>query len=363
LAGNINVTGNFKMSEANRPVEGELVAVENSINQALAQITKAEIDQQIATAHAYPRSMARFKTRAIEMATLDEETAESCIYARPVGKKKDETTGKMVTEYAEGMSIRMAEIVGACYGNLRVGAMLIEMNPRYVKARGVAHDLESNFLSTSEVIESTVDRNGKPYSERMRAVVAKAALSKARRDATFQVVPKGLAKPIEAAVRAIAVGDTTTLDKRRARIMQWVDLLGIDPVRVFRSLNVTGVEDLTIDHLATLQGIRTALKDKETTVDEAFPTDEAATEAEQTPPKNTNAPPAGSTTAKAKNALKRNDPVTTADITALKKAGDQAGVGENALIEKFQVDKLESLTRDQYEEAMRYVAGLLAEPK
>lgn len=354
------------MTDQNKPLEGELVAVESSINQALQQITTAEINQQIATAHAYPRSMARFKTRAIEMATFDEETAESCIYARPVGKKKDEITGKMVTEYAEGMSIRMAEIVGACYGNLRVGAMLIEMTPRYVKARGVAHDLETNFMSTSEVIEATVDRNGKPYTERMRAVVAKAALSKARRDATFQVVPKSLAKPIETAVRAIAVGDATTLEKRRARIMQWVDLLAIDPSRVFRSLGVTGIDDLTIEHLATLQGVRTALKDKEITIDEAFPADESTQQQPDQPPKNPGAPAAGTTTTKAKNALKSaadKSPPDAAALTALKASADKAGIGENALIEKFQVDKLESLTREQYEEAMRYVAGLLAGPQ
>lgn len=259
------------MNENDTPTEGELVSVETSVNQALQLITKAEIDQQIATAHAYPRSIAKFKARAIEMATLDEETAESCIYVRPVGKKKDEQTGEWRTEYAEGLSIRTAEIVGACYGNLRVGSMLVEMTPRFVKARGFAHDLETNFASTSEVIESTVDKNGKPYSERLRVVVAKAALSKARRDATFNVVPKALCKPIEAAARKVAVGDATTLEKRRGRIMQWIEKLQIDAARVFKALGVAGIEDLNVDHLTTLQGIRTAIKDGDTTVDEAFP--------------------------------------------------------------------------------------------
>jgi len=72
---------------------------------ALEQIEKANIDIQIATAHTYPRSLALFNKRALEMVTLDEETAQSCIYRRPVGKEK----GKVI--YAEGKSIRMAEIV------------------------------------------------------------------------------------------------------------------------------------------------------------------------------------------------------------------------------------------------------------
>jgi hypothetical protein len=255
------------MAQDEMAMKGELVSVEESVNAALAQITKAEIDQQIATAHAYPRSLSKFKSRALEMATLDEETAESCIYSRPVGK--DPKTGQQ--KYAEGMSVRMAEIVGACFGNLRVGAMIVEMTPRYVKARGFAHDLETNFASTSEVIESTVKANGLPYDERMRAVVAKAAISKARRDATFQVVPKALCKPIEAAARQAAIGDATTLGKRRDAAAGWVARLGIDPQRVWASLGVTGADDLTVDHLTTLTGVRTAIKDGEASLDEAFP--------------------------------------------------------------------------------------------
>ena len=228
---------------------------------ALESMTRGEIDMQIATAHRYPRSMQSFKKRAVEMATLDEETAASCIYSRPVGGGK----------FAEGLSVRTAEIVGACYGNLRVGAMIVEQTERYVTARGFAHDLESNFASSCEVIESTVKKDGKPYDERMRVVIAKACLAKARRDATFQVVPKALCKPIETAARAVALGDITTLDKRRDAVMQWVGKLGINPARVFTALGISGPDDIGMDQLATLTGLRTAIKDGEVSVDEAFP--------------------------------------------------------------------------------------------
>src|ERR1700733_9514280 len=96
---------------------GEIISVESSVNQALQQITNAQINQQVATAHAYPRSIDRFQKRAMQMVSLNEETAASCIYIRPVGGGK----------FAEGMSIRMAEIVGNCYGNLRVQAFIVEM--------------------------------------------------------------------------------------------------------------------------------------------------------------------------------------------------------------------------------------------
>lgn len=228
---------------------------------ALESITRGEVDTQIATAHKYPRSMATFKRRATEMATLDEETAASCIYSRPVGGGK----------FAEGLSVRTAEIVGACYGNLRVGAMIVEQTERYVTARGFAHDLESNFASSCEVIESTVKKDGKPYDERMRVVIAKAALAKARRDATFQVVPKALCKPIESAARAVALGDASTLASRRDAVMGWISKLGIEPQRVFAALGIIGPDEIGMEQLATLTGLKTAIKDGEVSVDEAFP--------------------------------------------------------------------------------------------
>lgn len=246
------------MSEIIVATEDALAMLAPSVVESMQ---RAEIDVQISTAHRYPRSMQQFKKRAIEMATLDEETAESCLYSRPVGGGK----------FATGLSVRMAEIVGASYGNLRVAATIIEQTERYVKARGMAHDLESNFASACEVIESTVKKDGKPYDERMRIVIAKACLAKARRDATFQVVPKALCKPIEVQARAVAVGNASTLVARREQVMSWVGKLGIDPARVFAALGANGEEEIGLDELAQLTGVKTAIKDGEVTVDEAFP--------------------------------------------------------------------------------------------
>ncbi len=258
--------------------KSEAIVPEVVTGSALERIERATVDVQIATAHQYPRSMAVFKKRAMEMVTLDEETAQSCIYRRPVGKDK---SGR--PEYAEGKSIRMAEIVGACYGNIRVGSILVEQTPRYVKARGVAHDLESNFAASSEVVESTVDRNGNPYSERMRMVVAKATLAKARRDATFQVIPGALCKSLEDAARTTAIGTTATLGKRRTLVLDWINKAGVEQDRVWKALGIKGADDIGLKELETLTGIRTAIKDGDTTIDEAFPR-QAVTMPKETPP-------------------------------------------------------------------------------
>lgn len=242
---------------------------------ALEATERATVDTQIATAKKYPRSLQSFKKRAVDMATIDEETAESCIYRRPVGKERDPQSGQMVQKFAEGMSVRMAEIVGASYGNLRVKAFIVEQTERYVRACGQAIDLETNFASSSETVESTVDKQGRPYSERQRMLVAKVALSKARRDATFQVVPRALARPVESAVRSLLMGDAETITKRRAKVITWINKLGIDPKRVYAALKIQGEVEIGVEQLETLTGIKTAIRDNETTIDEAFPVEES----------------------------------------------------------------------------------------
>jgi hypothetical protein len=151
--------------------------------------------------------------------------------------------------------------------------MLIEQTPRQVKARGFAHDLESNFASTSEVVEATVDRDGRPYSERMAVVVAKAALAKARRDAIFQVVPRALCKTLEDLARKTAIGDAATLEKRRGLVMEWIGKLGIPEARVFAAIGVKGIEDVGLKELELLTGLKTAIKEGDSTIEEAFPPD------------------------------------------------------------------------------------------
>lgn len=237
---------------------------------AILAIERAQIDTQVATAHQYPRSLEQFRKRALGMATLDEETAESCIYVRPVGKEKDDR-GQWVEKYAEGPSIRLAEIVGSAYGNLRVSARVIEQTERFVRCEGTAHDLETNFAGKSEVIEATVTKDGKPYSERQRALIAKVALAKAFRDAVFKVVPRSLCKPVFDAAKKIAVGQGKPLEERRKKARAWVSTIKIDESRVFAAMGVQGWSEITDDHLLKLTGLKTAIGDGDETVDTAFP--------------------------------------------------------------------------------------------
>lgn len=237
---------------------------------ALESITRGEIDSQIATAKRYPRDLTQFKKRSLAMVSMDEETAESCLYRRPVGKKPN---GEV--EYAEGVSVRMAEIVVACYGNLRYGAMVIDQTPERVVCRGFCHDVEMNIAAQSEAVESTLKKNGQPFSPAMRVVVAKAALAKARRDAVFQVVPRAMVKFLEMEARRVVAGNGLTLRARIDKAVKWVQSRNIDPKRVWAALGAPiandGFPELSEEQLDTLTGIKSAIRAGDTTWDEAFP--------------------------------------------------------------------------------------------
>jgi len=237
---------------------------------ALAQMAKIEIDSQIATAKQYPmhttkEQIALFMEKVENMATCSIEVAESCHYRRPVGKEN----GKM--KYAEGESVRLAELAVASYGNMKIQTFITEMQPKLVKAIARVHDMENNLAIEVEVTESCAGKDGRPFSERMRLVVAKAAQSKAFRDGAFKLIPKALLKPAIEAAAKVASGGELPIGERRTRVAKWIVSLGIDPNRVWKALEVRGLDDIQEEHLTTLFGIRTSMKDGDCTIDEAFP--------------------------------------------------------------------------------------------
>jgi hypothetical protein len=247
------------------PEHVEVAAVETS---ALAVMEESEILMQVKTAKMYPRSLAVFKQEASEMIMQDEATAKSCIYRRPVGKERDGTE-----KIVQGKSIRMAEIVAACYGNLRAKTIITEMKPRYVKAVGVALDLQKNIAFSAECVESTVRSDGTPMTERMRIVIAKAAQSKALRDAIFKIVPVGICKPLEDLAKRVIMGDgnVQTMDKRKAELQAWLKTINVSNERMFIVVDVKGFADMGIDELLIVAGLRTAIECGDITIDEAFP--------------------------------------------------------------------------------------------
>jgi len=226
---------------------------------AVESITRGEIDIQIATAKRYPRSLTSFRARALDMATLDQGTAESCIYALP-------RDGKTI----EGPSARFAEIMASAYGHMRVEGRPVDDDGKFITARGTAWDIENNVLIAFETKRRVTNKSNKRFSDDMISVTSNAATSIAIRNAVLKVVPKAYWGPIYEACRKAAVGDASTLANRRAAMLEYFLKLGATNDKVFTLLGVKGVNDIGLDHMATLKGLATAIKEGDTTVDEAF---------------------------------------------------------------------------------------------
>lgn len=250
------------LSKIEDAVEGEVVEIEAV--QALDPITMAEVDIAISTAHRFPRNLQRFKDRVASMATLDEETAESCFYSlRRAGKT------------IEGPSIRLAEIAASAYGNIRAGARILGDSPdgRFVCALGVCHDLEQNVLVQIEARRRVTKTDGRRYDDDMIGVTSNAAASVALRNAIFRVIPRALLRSAYLAAVKVATGDAKTLVERRERAFEKVRTLSpmLTEERILASIGRPSVDDVTQQDLRHLFGLHTAIKTGETTIDEAFP--------------------------------------------------------------------------------------------
>jgi hypothetical protein len=249
----------------------EVLEVPADPSSIIGQLATSEIRQQFEMARAYPRSITQFQNYVQQMALLDEETAASCFYALP-RRDNDEGADRNI----EGPSARFAEIVCSAWGHMRVEGRVVDELDRFVVARGTSWDVQQNIIIAYEVRRRiwTSPRRGREarrFSDDMIAVTANAAASIALRNSVLKVVPAPLWRPIWLKCKQTAVGDLTTLSKRRKEMLDYFQKAGVPAPRVFATLGVQSESDITLEMLAILRGVATALKEGDTTLDEAFP--------------------------------------------------------------------------------------------
>jgi hypothetical protein len=260
-----------------RPLEGDieeaastaLVAAQGNslggdLDSGLAvELSKAEIDLQIATAHAYPRSMANAIRNIISLATHDTAAATECIYALP-------RDGKAVT----GPSIRLAELIFQQWGNNRVASRIVAVDRKegFVEAEALYHDLETNSASGDRVRRSIKGKSGKLFSPDMIIVTGNAARSIAKRNAILSGIPRPIWRQAFEKAQAAVKGDEKTLGARRIALLEAFGALGIKPATVFQLARVGGDVDIGLDQFVVLSGLYTALRNGEATVEDLLAT-------------------------------------------------------------------------------------------
>lgn len=217
-----------------------------------AMIARADIDGKIATAKAFPRNITDFLSEAATMATQTASIAASCEYSIPRDKKK-----------IKGISVRLAEILVAAYGNLQTAARIVEIGEKTITAQGVCHDLQRNVSISIEVTRSIITKEGKRYGESMIATTCGAAISIAWRNAALKVIPNALSEEVAAKARETASGDKTEL---AVRVRKMIDAFGEWKISLERILAERGRQserDLDQKDITELNGYYVAIQEGE----------------------------------------------------------------------------------------------------
>lgn len=193
------------------------------------------------------------------MAIRNPKVADACFYDIPRGGKR----------LRDG-SIRLAEIIATCWGNLRWKSRIIGAEDIFVRSRGTCWDLETNVARESDSLRGITDKGGRRYSNDMIVVTGNAAASIAARNVVFSIIPRVFVDEIVAHCIDVAVGKRGNVEDERRKWFGWYEEKGISRDQVLELLGKDGPEAVDIDDITTLQGLHNALRDGETTIQDVF---------------------------------------------------------------------------------------------
>ena len=260
------------------PVDAEITGGETEVveTSALTAITRAEIDVQISTAKAYPRSIDQFRKDAFQMATVDEKTADEMFFAL---ERWDAQANR--NKHIFGPSIRLAEVCLSAWRNTHVASRPVAVEDRWVRAQGVAWDLERNVRQSVEVTRRIVGKTGKRYGDDMIGTTMQAASAIARRNAIFGVVPRVYIDALVEECKAVVAGQKQTMTQRWAKILEQFGVLGAVEKQVLLLVHRKGAADVSIEDILFLKGLRTAIEEGQQSLADALeaaePQDQPAT--------------------------------------------------------------------------------------
>jgi hypothetical protein len=235
--------------------DGELVEQSSVIG----ELARADIDTQIATAHAYPRSITDFQKESFALATLNDKIASECIYAIKRG-------GKVI----EGPSVRFAEITLSTWGNCQAGSRVVSEDDQTITCQGIFKDLQRNVVVTKEVRRRITYKDGRRYNDDMIQVASNAGCAIAIRNAILAGIPQGFWRHAYDAAKERAIGDAEQHVVKRQKIVDYFQKMGIDAEQIATHLEIPSIELITPEHVTLLRTMAQQIKDGETTVDEAF---------------------------------------------------------------------------------------------
>jgi hypothetical protein len=279
-------SGSRKRNKENEPMTDELhdalggagLPVKALENAPPSFAAMGELRSQVSIAREYPRTMKQVEADIEQMACASQNIAASCFYQIP-------RAGKII----EGASVRFAEIVAVAWGHTRIGSRVVEIDEaaRKVTVEGVGFDAERNNWVSVEVrlpIYGRKDRKTGEYVLDVDLAVMRAQAI-ARRNATFQIVPRGIIADAYDKVRKTGLGEKIPLDKQQAAMETWMTAqeIPLENVIAFvgRDPAECGIKDLKVDELFRIRSRAMQVRAGEMSKEEAFPPPE---ELEPPPP-------------------------------------------------------------------------------
>ncbi len=249
----------------NEVEEIDLESAPSSLSVIEAQ-ENANVNQMVSTAKRYPRNVVKAVKNMIAMATVDQETAISMHYALKRWDAKSQSE-----KIIEGPSVRMAEIMASCWGNMRSATQALGHDGKVVTSQAFAHDLENNNFVAWQCQRRITGSKGQTFSDDMIVVTSNAAAALAWRNAVLKVIPASTRRRVEEAAKLAALGGAKTNQERWADALARFGKYGVSAGQLLKLLGLEKAEDVNTNDLQTLYGISTALAEGTTTVEEQFP--------------------------------------------------------------------------------------------
>jgi hypothetical protein len=234
---------------------------------------KMENETIMAECRARPRDMAEIKRSLEELMDTFPDFAEDVMYCKPVGKER----GSNQQKYATGLSIRAAEALAEAYGYNRVRSDVEQLPDGNAKITATFTDFQSGRVWQDSGIVSRTYKSSDGHiishnEDRFWGLVVKSEKSKLIREAITRSVNSALKAWLESEAnkRCSQRCDDATVNKI---VNAFRDNLGVPLEKLEKLLRP---RDMGWNHkdLQILRGLFAAIRDKETTIAEAFPEDE-----------------------------------------------------------------------------------------
>lgn len=222
----------------------------------------AEAQGKLVVAKRFPRDEASSFAKAM-VACSRISLAQAAIYAYPKG-------GKTVS----GPSIRLAEELARCWGNIEYGIRELSRKPGESEMQAYCHDLENNVYSvqnfTVKHIRDTQGGGKALMDERdIYEITANMGGRRLRSRIMAVLPPDYIDAAVEACRKTIAGGNGEAVEDRIKRMVAAFAKLGVKADLIAKRLGHV-LDETTPDELAELTGIHNGIRDGASTVADWF---------------------------------------------------------------------------------------------